>query len=101
MSEYLRIINGRVHDPINGIDGEVREIAIAGGRIVESVPAGSKTIDAYQLRNLEASGRTEGIPHPGTVIVDSKGIIRAKLFHGGYKVRHEARDILEAAASID
>jgi len=60
----------------------------------------SRTIDAYRLRNLEAKGRTEGIPHPGTLIVDAKGTIRAKLFHGGYKQRHDADDILKAAAAL-
>lgn len=63
--------------------------------------AGSKTIDAYRLRNLEARGRTAGIPHPGTVIVDADGVIRAKLFHGGYKARHDADDILAAVAALD
>ena len=62
---------------------------------------GSQTIDAYRLRNLEARGRTEGIPHPGTVIVDREGVIRAKLFHGGYKVRHGTDDILAAVAALD
>ena len=28
MTEMLRIINGRVYDPINGIDGEMRDICI-------------------------------------------------------------------------
>ena len=61
----------------------------------------SKTIDAYRLRNLEARGRMEGIPHPGTVIVDAEGIIRAKLFHGGYKNRHGPDEILAAARTIN
>jgi formylmethanofuran dehydrogenase subunit A len=41
----LRIINGEVYDPINGINGEVREICIDDGRIVESGEGGT-TIDA-------------------------------------------------------
>lgn len=62
---------------------------------------GSKTIDAYQLRNFHAKGRTEGIPHPGIVIVDREGVIRAKLFHGGYKVRHGPDDIRAAVSALD
>ncbi len=42
----LRITGGTVYDPANGIDGEVRDIAIEDGRIVEHVAADAKTIDA-------------------------------------------------------
>jgi formylmethanofuran dehydrogenase subunit A len=45
----LRITNGRVHDPANGVDGEVRDICIADGRIVAEVPADAKRIDAQRL----------------------------------------------------
>jgi formylmethanofuran dehydrogenase subunit A len=41
----LRIINGEVYDPINNINGEVREICIDDGRIVAS-GNGGRTIDA-------------------------------------------------------
>ena len=44
--ERLRITGGTVHDPANGIDGEVRDICIEGGRIVERLPAGGPTLDA-------------------------------------------------------
>lgn len=46
MSSTLRITNGRIHDPANGIDGEVRDLCIEDGRIVESVPDDSPRIDA-------------------------------------------------------
>jgi formylmethanofuran dehydrogenase subunit A len=42
----LRIVNGRVHDPANGIDGEVRDICVQDGKIVESVPPEARRIDA-------------------------------------------------------
>ena len=42
----LRIKGGTVHDPANGIDGEVRDVCIDGGRIVAEVSAGASTIDA-------------------------------------------------------
>jgi len=46
MSSTLRITNGRIHDPANGIDGEVRDLCIEDGRIVESVPDDATRIDA-------------------------------------------------------
>ena len=57
---------------------------------------GSKTIDAYGIRNKEAPERWSGIPHPGTFIVDTKGVIRAKLFLEGYKERHAPEALIEA-----
>ena len=63
---------------------------------------GSHTIDAYGVRNRNAdAGRTRGIPHPGTVLIDSEGIIRGKLFYAGYKVRHDPQQIMALAARLD
>ena len=45
-SERLRIVGGAVHDPANGVDGEIRDLCIEDGRIVASVPAGTPTLDA-------------------------------------------------------
>ena len=45
----IKIINGRVYDPANGIDGDVRDICITDGKITASVPAGAKTIDAQGM----------------------------------------------------
>ena len=33
----------------------------------------SKTIEAYHIRNEAAKGRAEGVPNPGTFIVDQRG----------------------------
>ena len=44
----LRIINGRVYDPANDIDGEVRDICVADGRIVSEV-AGGEVLDAQGM----------------------------------------------------
>ncbi|GIW82842.1 MAG: formylmethanofuran dehydrogenase subunit A [Gemmatales bacterium] len=41
----LRIAGGKVYDPANGIDGVVKDICIADGKIVANVDGG-KTIDA-------------------------------------------------------
>ena len=38
---------------------------------------------------------------PRAPIVDRKGVIRAELFHSGYKVRHGTDDILAAVAALD
>ncbi len=46
MNSSLRIINGKVHDPANGIDGEIREICIENGSIVASAAEDATTIDA-------------------------------------------------------
>ena len=45
----LRITNGRVYDPANGVDGEVRDVCIAEGKIVADVPPDARCIDASGL----------------------------------------------------
>lgn len=55
---------------------------------------GSKTIDAFGLKNQE---RKDGVPHPGTVLVGEDGKVIAKLFHEGYRKRHLAEEIVAAA----
>lgn len=35
-SEYIKILGGTVHDPANGIDGEVRDIWLADGKVVDA-----------------------------------------------------------------
>jgi formylmethanofuran dehydrogenase subunit A len=42
----LRIVGGAVHDPANGVDGEVRDVCVADGRIVADVPADARVVDA-------------------------------------------------------
>lgn len=61
---------------------------------------GSKTIRAYGLLNTEAKGKAEGVPYPGTFIVDGAGVIRAKLFHDGVIKRHTAADVIKAAEAV-
>lgn len=57
---------------------------------------GSKTIDAYGIRNKEATGRTDGIPYPGTYVIGTDGVIRVKLFLEGYEERHSTAALLKA-----
>lgn len=58
---------------------------------------GSKTIDAYKIRNEQGRGKTDGIPHPGTFIIGKDGKIVAKVAHEGYRERHTAEEIVKAA----
>lgn len=60
----------------------------------------SKVIKDYGLLNKEAKGKTEGIPYPGTMLIDKDGVIRAKLFHDGVIARHGPDDLIKAAAGI-
>ena len=60
----------------------------------------SKTIDAYHIRNEAAKGRAEGVPNPGTFILDRERMIRAKLFLEGYRERHSTEALIEAAKTI-
>lgn len=39
MSDFLRLVGGTVHDPANGIDGDIRDICIQDGTIVADLPA--------------------------------------------------------------
>jgi formylmethanofuran dehydrogenase subunit A len=45
-AEQLRVAGGTVYDPASGVDGEVRDICIEGGRVVPDVPRGAPTLDA-------------------------------------------------------
>lgn len=46
MGSTLRIVNGRLYDPANGVNGVVRELCIQDGRIVAAVPPDARRIDA-------------------------------------------------------
>ena len=61
---------------------------------------GSKTIDAYHIRNEAAKGKAEGVPNPGTFILDQEGVIRAKLFLEGYRDRHTTEALIKAAKAV-
>jgi formylmethanofuran dehydrogenase subunit A len=49
VAERLRIAGARVYDPLNGVDGEVRDLCIEDGRIVASLPPDAPTFDARGL----------------------------------------------------
>ena len=60
----------------------------------------SKTIEAYHIRNEAAKGKAEGVPNPGTFVLDREGVIRAKLFLEGYRVRHTTEALITAAKAV-
>lgn len=45
MSRQVLLQNGRVYDPINGVDGELMDICISNGIIVEKVSENARKID--------------------------------------------------------
>lgn len=55
---------------------------------------GSKTIDAWGLRNHQAEGRAEGIPHPGIFVIDPDGRIVERAFEADYRERSTAASLL-------
>ena len=55
---------------------------------------GSKIIKDYGLYFKD------GLPHPGTVLVDRDGVIRAKLFKEGYRDRHTNEELLSAVEEL-
>ena len=61
---------------------------------------GSKIIDAYHIRNTAAKGKAEGVPNPGTFILDQAGVIRAKLFLEGFRFRHSTAELVKAANAV-
>ena len=61
----------------------------------------SETIEAYHIRNEAAKGKAEGVPDPGTFILDRDGVIRAKLFLDGYANRHTTEALIKAAKAVE
>ena len=57
---------------------------------------GSAIIKRYALLNdtVDPKSRTYGIPHPGTFIVDRKGVVRSRFFEDAYQERYTAATIL-------
>ena len=55
---------------------------------------GSKTITAWGILNRTATGRTAGIPYPGTYVIDRGGVIRSRNFEEAYQERDTAPSIL-------
>jgi peroxiredoxin len=41
------------------------------------------------------------VPHPGTYILDGKGVIRAKLFLENFRERHSTEALIKEAKAIE
>lgn len=57
---------------------------------------GSAIIRRYGLFNdtVDAKNRAYGVPHPGTFIVDRKGVVTSRFFEDAYQERNTAASIL-------
>mgnify|MGYP000096521867 FL=1 len=49
MSASMRIVNGKVYDPANNVDGEIKEICIENGKVVDSVSDEASIVDAQGM----------------------------------------------------
>jgi len=61
----------------------------------------SKTIEDFHIRNAAAKGKAQGVPHPGTFLLDAKGLIRSKLFLENFRERHTTEALINAAKSFE
>jgi hypothetical protein len=57
---------------------------------------GSAIIRKYGLLNntVDPKSRTYGIPHPGTFVLDRKGVVQSRFFEDAYQERYTAATIL-------
>jgi hypothetical protein len=60
--------------------------------------AGSQTIKRYNILNTDATGRAAGAPHPGTFLLDRRGIVIARSFEERYQERATALNLLAQSA---
>jgi hypothetical protein len=61
---------------------------------------GSATIKRYNILNTQATGSTAGIPHPGTFVVDPRGIVTARSFEERYQERASAASIVARSSQL-
>ena len=81
------------YDATEVLAGFARDKAIAFPLLSD---AGSKTIDAYGIRDPSGNG----YPHPETFLIDKEGVVRARLSVEGYRTRHSTEDLIEAAKRV-
>jgi DsbC/DsbD-like thiol-disulfide interchange protein len=79
------------YDPVETLKGFADKHGITFPLLSDQ---GSKVIDAWGLRNREATGRTAGIPHPGTFMIDRSGTIVSRSFEQPYQERRSATSLL-------
>jgi len=102
----IRISGGRVYDPANGIDGEVRDVCLRDGRVVADVGPTARRIDARGMvvmpggvdihshiagpavnaaRRLSPERRTAEPPRPSALLRSGSGGIVPSTFATGYR----------------
>jgi peroxiredoxin len=57
--------------------------------------SGSKLVDAFGIRNVEATGAQAGIPVPGYYLLDKQGVIEKRFFEDGYINRLTANNVYQ------
>jgi peroxiredoxin len=64
---------------------------------------GSKTIDAFGVRNQQmiGSGKFDGIPYPIILFIGADGVVKSKLYEDGFKKRPPAKLVLETAGDLN
>jgi len=60
---------------------------------------GSATIRRYGILNAGASGRAAGIPHPGTFVLDARGVVVSRSFEDRYQERASAASLAQQVAN--
>lgn len=62
----------------------------------------SAMIDAFKIRDpqYKEGSRAYGVPMPGIFVVDTKGVVQAKLAEDGYKVRPPSEAIIESVEGV-
>ena len=97
MNEANINVVGISYDPVETLKGYSDKNSISFPLLSD---AGSKTIDAYGIRNKQMDGRKfgpndlSGIPHPGTYVLSKDGTVKAKLFLERYQERHTADELI-------
>jgi hypothetical protein len=61
--------------------------------------AGSATIRRYAILNTDATGKTAGIPYPGTFVLNQRGVVVSRSFEERYTERASAASLLSLTAS--
>jgi formylmethanofuran dehydrogenase subunit A len=85
----IRIKGGRVYDPANGVNGEVRDVCLSGGRVVADV-VGGRTIDATGM--VVFPGGVDVHTHvAGAALNFARGLIPEQHRHANPVVRDGVR----------
>ena len=63
--------------------------------------ADSRHVKAYGILNMqyEEGSPAHGVPHPGIMLIDTEGVIRAKFAERGYRERPDFTDVLAGVRS--